>query len=62
VLATVSYVDVRHGNKAPHASAAARAAFESLTRELGARGWRIVDADVAIHVPEAISTETVLAL
>ncbi len=51
----------RHGNKAPHGGAAARAALESLTRELRARGWRVVGSDVAIHVPEALSTETVLS-
>jgi len=60
----------RHGNVAPHGGEAARAALESLVRELQARGWRVADADLEIYgmtlsamtrTPEAISRETVLS-
>ena len=51
----------RHGNVAPHGGDAARAALDSLVRELRARGWRVVDADVPIDASRAINPETVLS-
>jgi hypothetical protein len=50
----------RHGNVARHDGDAAREAYDSLVRELRARGWRPVGADVAIEVPQSINPDTVL--